>query len=117
MNAEEKKDNHNKNPNNNKIYTKKNLNYYRLNIKSERKVKDDNYIENNDYNKKLHEFKNMNKIGIKRILTNFDLEINKKEILTNKENNILDFQYNSKNKNRKNEYLGKSISTKTKTKR
>ena len=58
----------------------------------------------------------MNKIGIKRSLTNFDLEINKKEILTNKGNNILDIQYNSKNKNRKNEYLRKSISNKTKTK-
>ena len=58
----------------------------------------------------------MNKIGIKRSLTNFDLEINKKELLTNKENNILDFPYNTKNKNKKNKYLRKSITNKTKTK-
>ena len=73
-----------KNNSRNKIYTKKNLNSNRLNIKIDKEIRNDNEIKNNDFIK-LKEIKNnFNKIGIKRFSTNINSEMNK----NGKENRI-----------------------------
>ena len=87
-----------------KIYTKKNLNANRLNIKIGKEIRNENEIENNDFIK-LKEIKNnFNKIGIKRFSTNINLDMNKndKENSTNQNLNekiMTNYPDNSSKKN------------------
>ena len=95
-----------KNNSQNKIYTKKNLNCNRLNIKTDKEIKNDNYLENNDYNHLKDIKSNYDKIGIKRCLAkkNLDMKNNKDNSTNHYINRMImpNFLGDYKNKNIKN---------------
>ena len=102
------------------IYTKKNLNYIKLKEKIGRGIKENNFIENT----------NFNKVGIKRSFTNFDLDIskyknNKRETInSNLNENIMSHHPSNSTQNYKNKkkkefpkkIILKKIKNKNKTK-